>query len=146
MPSIREQILAAFFAELKTVETDSIKVLRNPDKAQKIPDGGAVITFRDGNPGEPEVLLSPLTYIYDQQATLEVMINNAFTARQEISLDDLLGIIGNLIVNNRTMGGLAEWVEAAAPDFLQEAIEGAPAMRAATVEVTFRFNTSNPLN
>ena len=44
------------------------------------------------------------------------------------------------------MGGLAEWVEAAAPDFLQEAIEGAPAMRAATVEVTFRFNTSNPLN
>lgn len=146
MPSIREQILSAFFTELKTLETSSIKVLRNPDKAQKIPDGGAIVTFRDGDSGEPEVLLSPLTYIYDQQAVLEVMVNNAFAARQEISLDDLLGIIGNLIVNDRTMGGLAEWVEAGAPDFQQEAIEGAPALRAATVIVTFRFNTGNPLN
>lgn len=146
MPSVREQILAAFFADLKTIETDSIKVLRNPDKAQKIPDGGAVITFRDGDPGEPEVMLSPLTYIYEQRSTLEVMINNAFAERQEISLDDLLMIIGNMVAGNRSQDGLAEWVEASAPDFLQEAIEGAPAMRAAIVTVLFRFSTGNPLS
>lgn len=145
MPSIREQLLAAFFTELKTLETANIKVQRNPDKTVKIPDGGAVITFRDGDPGEPEVLLSPTRYIYDHAANVEIMINTAFAERQQLSLDDLLMIIGNLIANNRTMDGLAEWVEANAPDFNQEAIEGAPAMRAASLTVQFRYFTANPL-
>jgi hypothetical protein len=146
MPSIREQILAAFFTELKTIETDSVKVLRNPDKSIRVPDGGAVIILRDGESGEPEVMLSPLTYIYEHQASLEVMINNAFAARQEISLDDLLMIIGNLIQNNRGMNGLAEWSEPSAPDFQQDAVDGTPAMRAAMLTVLFRFSTFNPLS
>lgn len=146
MPSIREQILAAFFEDLKTLETESIKVFRNLDKSQKVPDGGAVIVLRDGQSNDPETLLSPLTYIYEQQSTVEVTINTAFAERQEISLDELLMIIGNLVENNRTMGGLAEWAEPSAPDFQQEAIEGAPAIRAATVTVTFRFHTASPLS
>lgn len=146
MPSVREQILTAFFEELKTLETESIKVFRNPDKSQKVPDGGAVIVLRDGQSNDPEVLLSPLTYIYEQQSPVEVMINTAFAERQEIPLDDLLTIIGNLVEYNRTMGGLAEWAEPSAPDFQQEAVEGAPAIRAATITVTFRFATTSPLS
>ena len=146
MPSVREQILSAFFTELKTLESSSIKVLRNPDKALKVPENGAIITLRDGQSNEPEALLSPLTYIYEQTANIEVMINNAYTENQGTSLDDLLMIIGNLIINNRSMNGLAEWMEPQAPDFLQEAIEGAPAIRAATVNVLIRFHTNSPLH
>jgi hypothetical protein len=38
MPSVREQIIAAFFSELKTLESSRIKVLRNPDKLMKVPE------------------------------------------------------------------------------------------------------------
>jgi len=146
MPSVREQILAAFFEELKTLETESIKVFRNLDKSQKVPDGGAVIVLRDGASGDPEVLLSPLTYIYEHQAQLEVIINTAFAEQQESSLDQWLASIGTLIENDRTIGGLAEWAEAQAPEFLQEAIEGAPSIRMATVTILFRFATASPLS
>ena len=146
MPSVREQILAAFFEELKTLETESIKVFRNLDKSQKVPDGGALIVLRDGQSNDPEVLLSPLTYIYEQQSTVEVIINTAFAEQQETSLDELLMIIGNLVEYDRTMGGLAEWAEPSAPDFQQEAIEGAPAIRMATVTILFRFATASPLS
>lgn len=146
MSSIREQILTAFFERLHTLESDSVTLARNPDKAQKVPDGGAVITMHDGASGDPEMLLSPLTYIYEHQARLEIIINTAFAEDQEPSLDELLSGIGALIEADRTLGGLAEWVEAQAPEFLQEAIEGAPAMRAATVTVLLRFHTGNPLS
>ncbi len=62
MPSVREQILTAFFEELKTLETDSIKVFRNLDKSQKVPDGGALIVLRDGQSNDPETLLSSPRY------------------------------------------------------------------------------------
>lgn len=145
MSSIREQILAALFERLRTLESDNVKVLRNPDKVQKVPEGGAVIVLRDGTSGDPEVLLSPLTYIYEHQAALEIIINTAFAEQQEMSLDELLAGIGTIIEADRTIDGLAEWAEAQAPEFLQEAIEGAPAMRAATVTVLLRFHTANPL-
>lgn len=145
MSSIREQILAAFFERLRTLESDNVKVLRNPDKVQKVPEGGAVIVLRDGTSGDPEVLLSPLTYIYEHQAQLEIITNTAFAEQQETSLDEWLSGIGALVEADRNLGGLAEWVESQAPEFLQEAIEGAPAMRAATITVLLRFHTGNPL-
>lgn len=145
MPSVREQILAAFFAELKTFESSAIKVLHNAEKPTKIPMNGAVIILRDGESGDPEILLSPLTYIYEHRANLEIMVDHAYAQSQQTSLDDLLMVIGNLIENNRSMNGLAEWIEAAAPEFLQEATEGAPAIRAATVNVLMRFSTTSPL-
>lgn len=144
--SVREQIIAAFFAELKTLESSRIKVFRNPDKLMKVPESGALIILRDGQSDEPEVLLSPLTYIYEHVATIEIMIDNAYAESQKTTLDDLLMIIENLILNNRSMNGLAEWMEAQAPEFLQEAVEGAPAIRAATVNLLMRFATTSPLH
>lgn len=146
MPSVREQILSAFFNELKTLETSLIKVVRNPDKAMKVPEKGAIITLQDGESGEPEVLLSPLTYIYEHIATIELVVNTAYAQSQGTTLDDLLMIIENLILADRTLGGLAEWIEARAPEFIQEAVEGAPAMRAANVNVMMRFHTASPLH
>jgi hypothetical protein len=146
MPSVREQILVAFFNELKTLETSLIKVVRNPDKAMKVLEKGAIITLQDGESGEPEMLLSPLTYIYEHIATIELVVNTAYAQSQGTTLDDLLMIIENLILADRTLGGLAEWVEARAPEFIQEAVEGAPAMRAANVNVMMRFHTASPLH
>lgn len=146
MTSVREQIVSTFFNELKTLETSLIKVVRNPDKAMKTPEKGAIITLQDGESGEPEVLLSPLTYIYEHIATIELVVNTAYAQSQGTTLDDLLMIIENLILADRTLGGLAEWIEARAPEFIQEAVEGAPAMRAANINVMMRFHTASPLH
>ena len=145
MTSKREQILSAFYTRLKTLETSQIKVNRNQDKPQKVPDGGLII-LRDGQSDEPEVMLSPLTYIYEHSALLEIMVQNPDAAARSNILDSLLVSIGALIAANRTLSGVAEWSEAKAPDFIDEPIEGAATIRAATVAVLLRFSTTDPLN
>ena len=54
--------------------------------------------------------------------------------------------LSGVITANRTLDGLAEWVEARSPEFQIEPIEGAASIRAATVQVMLRFFTSDPLN
>ena len=146
MPSVREQIIAAFFSELKTLESSRIKVLRNPDKLMKVPADGAIIILRDGESGDPEVLLSPLTYIYEHLVTAEIMVQNPDPAIRDSTLDALLVSIGGVINANRTLDGLAEWIEARSPDFQEESIEGAASIRTATVLIMVRFFTTDPLN
>ena len=145
MTSKREQILSALTTKIKILESANIKIYRNLDKPQKIPSGGIII-LRDGSGEEPEVLLSPLTHIYEHIVTLEVMVQNPDSAARDSALDDLLVNIGAIINANRTLNGLAEWVEARTPDFEEEPIDGAASVRTAIVQVMVRFNTTDPLN
>jgi hypothetical protein len=62
MTSKREQVLNTLYTKLKTLESATLKIYRNLDKPQKITSGG-VVNIHDGASEEPEVLLSPLTYI-----------------------------------------------------------------------------------
>ena len=145
MPSKREQVLDRLFTKLKTLETANLKVYRNLDKPQKIPSGGIII-LRDGSSEEPEVLLSPLTYIYEHLVTAEIMVQNPDPAIRNGTIDALLANIGNVINTNRTLDGLAEWIEARSPELQDEPVEGAAGIRTATVQVMVRFFTSDPLN
>ena len=67
----RETILRALLARLKTIPDAT--VLRNEALPEKIPDGGLII-LRDGDPGEPETLLSPLSYYWQHRALVEVVV------------------------------------------------------------------------
>jgi hypothetical protein len=145
MTSKREQVLDRLATKLKTLETASLKVYRNLDKPQKIPSGGIVI-LRDGGGEEPEVLLSPLTYIYEHLVTAEIMVQNPDPTIRNSTIDALLVGIGSVINANRTLDGLAEWIEARSPEFQEEPIEGAASIRTATVLIMVRFFTSDPLN
>ena len=145
MTSKREQILDRLTTKVKTLESASVKVYRNLDKPQKIAAGGIII-LRDGGGEEPEILLSPLTYIYEHLVTAEIMVQNPDPALRDSTLDALLVSIGSVINANRTLDGLAEWVEARSPEFQEEPIEGAASIRVATVQVMVRFFTTDPLN
>lgn len=145
MTSKREQVLDRLATKLKTLETASLKVYRNLDKPQKIPSGGIVI-LRDGGGEEPEVLLSPLTYIYEHLVTAEIMVQNPDPTIRNSTIDALLVGIGSVINANRTLDGLAEWIEARSPEFQEEPIEGTASIRTATVLIMVRFFTSDPLN
>ena len=139
MPTIRETILGALHARLQTL---AALVLRGGVLPERIPATGLII-LRDGNPGDPEVILSPLTYFYEHRAELEVVIQ-AGTGRDAL-FDALTASIGAALAADRTLGGLCDWVEAEAPEPVDLPIEGAAALKAAVITVVLHYATSDPL-
>ena len=73
MPTTRETILAALLARLQSL---AATVLRDEVLPERIPLAGLII-LRDGQPGEPEVTMSPLRYHFQHRAELEVIIQGA---------------------------------------------------------------------
>jgi hypothetical protein len=139
MPTIRETILAALFARLQSLAALS---LRDDVLPERIPAAGLII-LRDGQPGEPEVTLSPLRYHYQHRAELEVVIQ-AGTGRAS-AFDTLIAAIGTALEADRTLGGLCDWVEPEAPAPVDLPIEGAAALKAAVITVVLHYSTTGPL-
>jgi hypothetical protein len=138
--STRESILVALFAALSTISGP--KVLRNESLPTRIPAGGILI-LRDGDPGEPEVTLSPLAYHYEHRAEIEVLMQ--VKTAQDTAFDNLCVAIGARITANRTLGGLCDWIEGAAPVPVELTLEGGEPMKAAIVSVMLIYKTAQPL-
>ncbi len=139
MPTIRETILAALFARLQSL---AALTLRDEVLPERIPAAGLII-LRDGQPGEPEVTLSPLRYHYQHRAELEVVVQ-AGTGRAS-AFDTLIAAIGAELEADRTLGGLCDWVEPEAPASVDLPIEGAAALKAAVITVVLHYTTTGPL-
>ena len=139
MPTTRETVLAALHARLQPL---AAQVLRDEVLPERIPASGLII-LRDGQPGEPEVTLSPLRYHYQHRAELEVVVQ-AGTGRAS-AFDSLIASIGMALDADRTLGGLCDWVEPEAPASVDLPIEGAAALKAAIVTVVLHYTTTGPL-
>ena len=142
MPTRREQILAALLARMQTIPSAAVR--REGPLPEKVPAAGLVI-LRDGDPGEPEVLLSPLTYLWQHRAEIEVIVQQAPYAAATAALDVLLAEVGAALAADRTLGGLVDWIEWGAPQTRDLAIDGAAGLKAAAVTVTLHYQTGNPL-
>ena len=105
--SARETILTALADLLSTIA--HVPVLRGEVLPERVPPAGLMI-LRDGNPGEPSVTLSPLTYHYRHRAELEVIVQ--LTSNRDSLYDALAAQIGAVIAADRTLQGLCDWVEA----------------------------------
>jgi hypothetical protein len=139
MPTTRETILAALHARLQPLAS---LILRDEVLPERIPAAGLII-LRDGQPGEPEVTLSPLRYHYQHRAELEVVVQ-AGTGRDAL-FDALIAAIGTALEADRTLGGLCDWVEPEAPASVDLPIEGAAALKAAVITVVLHYSTTGPL-
>lgn len=139
MPTTRETVLAALHARLQPL---AALTLRDEVLPERIPATGLII-LRDGQPGEPEVTLSPLRYHYEHRAELEVVVQ-AGTGRAS-TFDDLVAAIGAALEADRTLGGLCDWVEPDAPASLDLPVEGAAALKAAVITVVLHYTTTGPL-
>ncbi|WP_457647065.1 acyl-CoA transferase [Profundibacter sp.] len=142
MPTLRETILQALLAALQAVPAAT--VLREEVLPERIPAGGLVI-LRDGDPGTPEVTLSPLQYHYEHRAEIEVIVQGKTADTRATTFDALLQAIGTALAANRTLGGLCDWVEAQAPQPVDMPVEGAAALKAAIVPVILTYTTADPL-
>lgn len=136
----RETILTALADLLRTIP--HVPVLRGEVLPERIQPPGLMI-LRDGNPGEPGVTLSPLTYHYQHRAELEVIVQSS-TARDTF-FDGIAAQISAVISADRTLRGLCDWVEAEAPEPVDLPIEGAAAIKAAVIPIILHYATSDAL-
>ena len=111
----------------------------------RIPPTGRVIV-RSGDPGGPEVDLSPLTYNYSHPIPVEIAAYESGSLASEEVLDDMMGRIGAGLAADRTLGGLCDWIEADAPLTDDIYASGARPPRSADLVITAAYSTPDPLN
>lgn len=138
MPTPRETILTAVYARLSALPAT---VLRGEVLPERVPAAGLLI-LRDGEPGEPEVTLSPLAYHYEHRAEIEAVVQGA---TRDTAFDTLCASIGAALAADRTLGGLCDWIEAEAPRPVDLAVEGAASLKAAVIPVILHYSTVDPL-
>ncbi|MDI3470370.1 MAG: hypothetical protein OJF62_002433 [Pseudolabrys sp.] len=144
MTSKREQVLDGIKALIASALPNA-EVKRNLAKPDRIAPGGLAI-IRDGDPGDPEVILSPLTYIYTHRIPIELAAYDTSSQTREQVLDSMLGAIGIAVMNNRTLGGLCDFIEAEAPATDDIETAGARPGRWADAAIIAVYGTTDPLN
>ncbi len=138
----REAILQALFALLPTI-TDAT-ILRNAAWPERIPESGLII-LRDGDPGEPETLLSPVSYYWQHRALVEVVVQKGDQAARDLALDGLYRKISLAIASDRTLGGRCDRVTPQAPDSNVLVVEGSPQIKGAIIPIELIYVTADPL-
>jgi hypothetical protein len=140
MLSTRETILQALHRALQTIPAAT--VLRGAVLPERIPAGGLLI-LRDGDPGTPEVTLSPPCYHYMHRAEIEAVVQAG--SNRDAAFDALVAGVGAALATDRTLGGLCDWVEAEAPEPVELPVEGAAGLKAAVIPIVLHYATSDPL-
>ncbi len=138
MPTPRETILTALQTLLQALPAT---VLRGEVLPERIPAAGLLI-LRDGEPGEPEVTMSPLAYHYQHRAEIEAIVQGP---GRDAAFDTLCASMGAVLTADRTLGGLCDWVEAEAPRPVDLPVEGAASLKAAVIPVILHYSTADPL-
>jgi hypothetical protein len=124
-------------AEVLTLDNDAAA----PDR---IPDNGRIIV-RSGDPGDPQMDLSPPVYNYDHQIPVEIMTFGSGATSAETLLDQKLSALAAAIKVSRTLGGLVDWLEAFAPATGDIFHSGAKPARAAIANLIASYSTPDPL-
>ena len=140
--SKREEVLKALWTRLSTLT--EVEVKRNEMLPLKIPDGGLVV-LRDGNIGEPLVLLSPPCFLYQHRAEIEVVVQQTSAADNDARLDRVLEEIGRLLMVDVTLSGLIDHMHAAPPEFIEQSVDGGLTIKGATVPIVLEYSSINTL-
>ena len=135
-----EQVLAALKAAFE-IKLPNAEVERNEPKAQRTGPGGRLVIF-DGDPGEADILLSPLSYTYEHRIPVEIAATGGDPAGL---LDTILRAIGDVLKADRTLGGLCSWLDAEAPSADPLEASGAATDASADLVVVATYTTRSPL-
>jgi hypothetical protein len=143
MSSVRENALQALLTVLQTIP--SVTVKRNESLPVKIPDSGLIILF-DGDVTVAETLLSPLRYILQHRAEVQVAVQKATPTVRDTALDGILTNIAAAMTNNQTLSGTVDVAVLEAPQFTDEPIEGAAGLKIASVPVMLEYVANTPIS
>ena len=131
MSSKREQVLNALFTRLSALTETEVK--RNGTLPLKIPDGGLVV-LRDGNIGEPTILLSPPYFLYQHRVEIEVVIQQISAADNDERLDRILEKIGRLLMIDVTLSG-----------FIEQPVDGGLTIKGAIIPIVLEYVSNSNL-
>ena len=142
--SQRENAIGALFAVLGQLSLGTM-VKRNAALPERIADHAMAI-LRDGEMGEPEVSLSPLTYHWQHQVAIELFVADPDAAARDARMDGLLTELASLIEADRTLAGVVEYAEIGQPKFDELAPEGTSGIKACLLPVVLHYSSAGPLN
>lgn len=143
MPTQRERAIQALYTFLKTA-LEPMVLRRNEVLSTVIPAEGLLI-LRDGDAGEPEILLSPLRYLYQHRVELEVWVQQADSSERDEQFDQLLQRLGVALDRAGTLSDAVDLLHTGSPEFSTESIEGGATVKVAIIPVYLEFNTRHPL-
>ncbi len=143
-PSQRESAIGALFAVLRQLSLGTT-VKRNAALPERVSEHAMAI-LRDGEMGEPEVSLSPLTYHWQHQVAVELFVADADAAARDARMDGLLVELAVLIEADRTLGGVIEYADIGPPKFDELAPDGSGGIKACLLPVVLHYSSNGPLN
>ena len=142
--SQRENAIGALFAVLGQLSLGST-VKRNAALPERVSDQAMAI-LRDGEMGEPEVSLSPLTYHWQHQVAIELFVADPDASTRDSRMDSLLTDLATLIEADRTLAGVVEYAEIGQPKFDELAPEGTSGIKACLLPVVLHYSSAGPLS
>ncbi len=142
--SQRENAVGALFDVLGQLSL-AATVKRNAALPERVSDQAMAI-LRDGEMGEPEVSLSPLTYHWQHQVAIELFVADSDAAARDARMDGLLTDLATLIEADRTLGGVIEYAEIGSPKFDELAPDGTGGIKACLLPVVLHYSSSGSLN
>ena len=142
--SQREEAIGALFAVLGQLSLGAT-VQRNVALPERVSDQAMAI-LRDGEMGEPEVSLSPLTYHWQHQVAIELFVVDPDTSTRDSRMDGLLTELASLIEADRTLAGVVEYAEIGQPKFDELAPEGTSGIKASLQPVVLHYSSAGPLS
>jgi hypothetical protein len=142
--SQRENAIGALFAVLGQLSLGTT-VKRNAALPERVSDQAMAI-LRDGEMGEPEVSLSPLTYHWQHQVAIELFVAEPDASARDARMDGLLVELATLIEQDRTLGGVIEYAEIGPPKFDELAPEGTSGIKACLLPVVLHYSSPGPLH
>ena len=96
MPIHRETVLVALHARLSSLPATTLRGELLPERVR----AAGLLILRDGEPGDPEVTLSPLRYHYQHRAEIEAVVQGN---ERDSAFDALCAGIGTTVSVNRTL-------------------------------------------
>ena len=145
--SQRENAIGALFAVLGQLSLGTLgtTVKRNAALPERIADHAMAI-LRDGEMGEPDVSLSPLTYHWQHQVAIELFVADPDASARDARMDGLLVELAALIELDRTLGGFVEYAEIGPPKFDELAPDGTSGIKACLLPVVLHYSSPGPLH
>ncbi|OSQ39014.1 hypothetical protein [Thalassospira mesophila] len=133
--SKREAALKALFSKISEIDGSMVK--RNEPEADDIPAGG-LVSLADGSL-KAEPILSPLRYEIAHTAEIMVLVQGDDAVARDAQFDAILVALASVIDADPTLGGVVDFAACNEPEIVDEPIEGAATIKAATVPVTMDY-------
>lgn len=140
----REQCLSALFALVSSVLASRVpppRVARNESVPQVVPAGG-LVSVNDGETEAATAILSPLHYEVRHRADVEIVVGGQTEAARASALDELIEAIASGVASDRTLSGVATWLEVGAPEVQTIATEGARPLKAASLPIVIHYGSA----